>query len=369
MNARSAVLTVLLIVPVLGSPAWAKTPLPPCPSDQGARWHNCSGTGTDERGVQYSGSWRDDVLHGPGEVIFPGAGRYVGIFDNGLKSGAGTYYWPDGSKFVGEFRNDVAEGRGVLYSSDGQVERTGTWRAGEFTGASTGTDQFVGASTGSGGYAGVSSGAGEFVGVSTEAGEFAGVSKEADKNNNPPAARVVSSPTAPSASCTPGPYIEPIDYASAEYIGNPAGRRARMCFYRSNGRDVTNLKFFPGGIFFMKSQTGSGGFAMGGAVLQSIRGTYGFDAGGRLNLRIAYSGTGVMQTVRGAGSSSSLDVSGRDVLENEFTLPNCQKISLRNEIRRYTLGPALRSGRPDHLILEGERWELDSDCGDWEGWR
>jgi len=350
-------------------PVRANTPLPPCPSDQGVRWHNCIGTGTDERGVQYSGSWRDDVLHGPGEVMFPGAGRYVGTFDNGLKSGSGTYYWPDGSKFVGEFRNDVAEGRGVLYSSDGQVERTGTWRAGEFAGVSTGTDQFVGVSTGSGEFAGVSSGAGEFVGVSTEAGEFAGVSKEADKNNNPPAARVVSSPTAPSANCTPGPYIEPIDYASAEYIGNPTGRRARMCFYRSNGRDVTNLKFFPGGIFFMKSQTGSGGFAMGGAVLQSIRGTYGFDAGGRLNLRIAYSGTGVTQTVRGAGSTSSLDVSGRDVLETEFTLPNCQNITLRNETRRYTLGPALRSGRPDHLILEGERWELDSDCGDWEGWK
>ncbi|MBM4205471.1 MAG: hypothetical protein FJ194_15175 [Gammaproteobacteria bacterium] len=302
----------------------------PCPSDQGVLWHNCiGGTVTDERGVQYSGSWRDDVLHGPGEVIFPGAGRYVGTFDNGLKSGSGTYYWPDGSKFVGEFRNDVMEGRGVLYSSDGQVERTGTWRA----------------------------------------GEFAGVSEEADTNNNFPAARVVSSPTVPSADCTAGPYIEPIDYASAEYIGNPTGRRARMCFYRSNGRDVTNLKFFPGGIFFMKSQTGSGGFAMGGAVVQSIRGTYGFDAGGRLNLRIAYSGTGVTQTVRGAGSTSSLDVSGRDVLETEFTLPNCQKITLRNETRRYTLGPALRSGRPDHLILEGERWELDSDCGDWEGWK
>jgi len=327
----NVLVTPLLFLAILLSavPARAKTPLPPCPSDQGVRWHNCIGTGTDERGVQYSGSWRDDVLHGPGEVIFPGAGRYVGTFDNGLKSGSGTYYWPDGSKLVGEFRNDVAEGRGVLYSSDGQVERTGIWRA----------------------------------------GEFAGVSIEADSNNNPAAARVVSSPTAPSANCTPGPYIEPIDYASAEYIGNPTGRRARMCFYRSNGRDVTNLKFFPGGIFFMKSQTGSGGFAMGGAVLQSIRGTYGFDAGGRLNLRIAYSGTGVTQTVRGAGSTSSLDVSGRDVLETEFTLPNCQKITLRNETRRYTLGPALRSGRPDHLILGGERWELDSDCGDWEGWK
>lgn len=319
MNVRSAILTVLLIAPISGSPAWAKTPLPPCPSDQRALWHNCTGPGKDESGVQYSGSWRDDVLHGTGEVIWPNQGRYVGTFIKGLKNGRGTYYWPDGSKYVGEFRNDVQDGKGVLYTANGEVERSGIWKAGEFV--------------------------------------------------EPPVTRVESSPTVSNTSCSPGPYIEPIDYASAEYIGNPSGKRARMCFYRFNGRDVTNLKFFPGGIFFMKSQTGSGGFAMGGAVLQSIRGTYGFDTGGRLNLRIAYSGTGVTQTVRGPGSSSSLDVSGRDVLENEFTLPNCQKITLRNEIRRYTLGPALRSGRPDHLILEGERWELDSDCGDWEGWK
>lgn len=169
--------------------------------------------------------------------------------------------------------------------------------------------------------------------------------------------------------CSPGPEMEPRDYADAEFIGMPQGRRARMCYYWFDGRNKENLRFYPNGIFVRSGESGSGGFAIGGAVLSTLRGTYGFAGGNRLNLRIAYSGIGVTQSGRGAGSSNSLDVSRQQNLDREFVLPNCQRISLRDEAQTYQLGPPLRSGHPDHLILQGKRWERDSDCGDWAGWR
>jgi hypothetical protein len=137
---------------------------------------------------------------------------------------------------------------------------------------------------------------------------------------------------------------------------------------RSNGRDVQMIKFFPGGIFYQTGQVGSGGFAMSGSVLQTVRGTYGI-SGSTLSLRIAYSGTGVSQSTRGAGSERSLDVAGTDQDGRAFTLPNCQVITLREETRRISLGPAQRSGHPGSITIDGERWDQSSDCGDWEGWK
>jgi hypothetical protein len=184
-----------------------------------------------------------------------------------------------------------------------------------------------------------------------------------------PAVRL-SAPAAPAPNaCTPGPALEPRDYADAPYIGLPPGGRARMCYYKSDGRSVDQLRFYPGGIFTMTGQSGSGGFAMGGAVLQTIRGTYGIGDNGRLNLRIAYSGIGVTQTTRGAGTSTALDVSGQGRLDKPFTLPNCQQITLRDEQHAVVLGPVSGRGHPDFLLLDGVRWERDLDCGDWEGWK
>ena len=55
--------------------------LPPCPEDQGERYHNCYGT-------------------------------YVG---------------DDGKKYVGEFKNDLSHGYGVEYAADGTAESQGYW--------------------------------------------------------------------------------------------------------------------------------------------------------------------------------------------------------------------------------------------------
>lgn len=173
----------------------------------------------------------------------------------------------------------------------------------------------------------------------------------------------------PPAACTPGRAMEPRDYAQPEFIGRPAGRTARMCFYRGDGRSRSEqLNFYPNGHFVINGVSGSGGFAMAGAVMGTVRGTYGFQDG-RLVLRVGYSGTGVTQSGAGAGSQSALDVSataGRR--EREVVLPNCQRIAVRQEAKAYQL-PA-GEGHPAYLVLDGQRWEpMRIDCPAWQGWQ
>jgi len=349
----------------------------PCPADVNVLWDNCAGRITpngggvydgtfrsDQRhgvgvyrfadGETYSGQWKDNKQHGRGETVLVGGDRYVGEYREGHATGKGTYIWADtGNRYVGDFVELIFSGRGILYGPDGRVLSAGEWKEDELIrtiALNPANYPFTQ----------------DFGMVPVPA--TARTPSVALPSQPAPAPAPGPAP-APANGCTPGPALEAREYASPEYIGAPEGRRARMCFYRSNGRDVEQLRFFPGGIFYQTSQTGSGGFAMSGAVLQTIRGTYGFTADGTLRLRIAYSGTGVTQTTRGAGSTSTLDVAGARPLATGRTLPNCQTISLSEETRRASFGSSRGGGHPDHVVLDGVRWERDTDCGDWEGWK
>jgi hypothetical protein len=365
----------------------------PCPSDSSAVWSNCFAQLTLDSGAIYEGTFFTDQRHGTGTYRFPdgeiysgefrnnqpnGRGetrltngdRYVGDFREGHATGRGSYVFAEGgSRFVGDFRDMKANGKGVLYLGDGEIVASGEWKDDNIVREAP-LDPRSYAFTRDFGMVEVPGGT-----PSRTSGPVPPASQRAPDKRTTPSPSSVRQPSARSepapgqSACTPGPALEPIDYASPEYIGLPEGRRARMCFYRSEGSTTAQLKFFPGGIFRMSSQTGSGGFAMSGGVYQAERGVYGLTDRGQLNLRIAYSGTGVAQTTQGAGSSTSLDVSGADRLDRELTLPNCQKITIRDEARRAALGPARGRGHPDYLVLDGVRWEQDTDCGDWEGWK
>lgn len=179
------------------------------------------------------------------------------------------------------------------------------------------------------------------------------------------------SPTALSpgveSACRRGPDLEPREFTQPEVLGRPPGDRARMCFFRFEGNTAEYLNFFSSGHFYHTSISGSGGFAVAGAVYGTVRGNYGFQPGGILATRIGYQGTGVSQTSGGAGTQSTLEVSGQATLEREMTLPNCQKITYRDEVRRVQLGAS--SGHPSHLIVNGVRWEqYRIDCPTWSGW-
>lgn len=162
--------------------------------------------------------------------------------------------------------------------------------------------------------------------------------------------------------------MEARDYAQEEFIGRPAGRKARMCFYRNNGRfGVENLNFYANGHFVMSSITGTGGFAMQGNVLGTQRGTYGFQDG-RLALRIGYQGTGVTQSTGSGSAMRQLDVSGTTALERDVVLPNCQKISVRDVV--YALKATPAPGHPESIEFDGKRWEhMRIDCPAWQGWQ
>ena len=183
----------------------------------------------------------------------------------------------------------------------------------------------------------------------------------------PDPGRSVSAPPG-GTSCRPGRELEAREYTQPEVLGKPEGRTARMCFFRNDGRSgVENLNFYPNGHFVMSSASGAGGFAMGGAVLGAVRGTYGFE-GDRLALRIGYAGTGVSQDTRGAGSGRQLDVSGRSRLDREMVLPNCQRITVREETR--SVQPPPGNEHPAYLVIDGRRWErMGIDCPAWQGWR
>lgn len=140
-----------------------------------------------------------------------------------------------------------------------------------------------------------------------------------------------------------------------------------MCFYRLEGSRVEYLNFFSSGHFHHTSLSGSGGFSMGGAVYGTVRGNYGFRPDGTLALRIGYEGTAVSQTQRSAGSERTLDTAGSTTLEQPMVLPNCQKITYRDETRPVQLGPG--AGHPEHLVVSGVRWErYRIDCPAWGGW-
>jgi len=143
-----------------------------------------------------------------------------------------------------------------------------------------------------------------------------------------------------------------------------------MCFYRLEGSRAEYLNFFASGHFHHTSTTGAGGFAGGSAVYGTVRGNYGFQPNGVLATRIGYQGTGVSQTTRAPGRESRLDVSGQTALEREVILPNCQKITYRDEAQRVTLGMGRGAqAHPQHVVINGVRWESYTiDCPAWGGW-
>ena len=354
----------------------AKASRTSCPGDTSVKWSNCTGKFVGNTGVEYDGSWFNDKRHGfgmsrypdgrvyrgeyredswsgRGELTAPNGDRYIGTFKDSALNGEGTYVWTTtGDRYVGNFVNSKFDGEGIQYDGRGSVVVSGDWRQDELVkNRPLDTSKFS-----------YDRDTPVSVAVTPAAPRVPSSSarSSAPEASPPAAARGTSS-------CSPGPELESREYASPEYIGRPAGRRARMCFYRTTTYGVDRVKFFPGGIFYITSQTGSGGFAMSGSVNQTTRGTYGFAEGGKLNLRIAYTGTGVSQSTRGAGSNTTLDVAGSDTQGRAMTLPNCQVVRVRDETRVIALGAG--RAHPDSLTMDGAKWQSDSDCGDWEGWK
>lgn len=84
-------------------------------------------------GKQYTGEFRNGMLHGHGTMIFPSGTEYVGQFKDDKRHGQGTIIYPNGFKYVGEFRDNKSNGQGILTFPDG-TEYTGQFKGGKFNG-------------------------------------------------------------------------------------------------------------------------------------------------------------------------------------------------------------------------------------------
>uniref|UniRef100_A0A6U4C902 Uncharacterized protein n=1 Tax=Phaeomonas parva TaxID=124430 RepID=A0A6U4C902_9STRA len=114
------------------------------------------GTMSFDDGSCYQGQWRNNQMHGQGElsrrngrVVYRGdfkhnlrhgqgaehdgtTGKvtYEGEFWNNARNGRGVAYFSDGGRYDGTWSDGAENGRGTLYGSDGAMLYQGQWRCG-----------------------------------------------------------------------------------------------------------------------------------------------------------------------------------------------------------------------------------------------
>ena len=133
--------TICLTLAVLLGGEVRGSDLPPCPSDQTKRYHNCFGTYTfgpssKWAGDKYVGEYRDNKHHGQGTYTFARGHKFVGEYRNGKRNGHFTVTYPDGDKFVGEYRDDKKNGQGTYTFASGS-KYVGEFRNGKKNGQGT----------------------------------------------------------------------------------------------------------------------------------------------------------------------------------------------------------------------------------------
>ena len=120
--------------------AEAQSKLPPCPSDQSVRWHNCFGTYTfasgPNKGDKYVGEYKDDKQNGQGTYMFSDGSKYVGEYKDDKRNGQGTYTFANGIKYVGEYKDGKYNGQGTYTLANG-AKYVGEWKNGERNGQGT----------------------------------------------------------------------------------------------------------------------------------------------------------------------------------------------------------------------------------------
>ena len=116
----------------------------------------CNGTVELEQGEQFTGTLKDGLPEGKGEIVYPNGDTYTGYFREGRKMGQGKYGFANGDSFngfwvrnrlsgaveldyiigdryVGPLLENKPHGQGTLYFANGVIYR-GQWVAGIRTG-------------------------------------------------------------------------------------------------------------------------------------------------------------------------------------------------------------------------------------------
>jgi len=100
-----------------------------CPSDKpSSQWTDCKGSETSGTGAKYTGTYKQGVFHGYGELS-PGGkfegDLYLGEFRNGTYHGKGTYTFANGNRYVGEWRDGKNNGQGTFFHASGDKYQGG----------------------------------------------------------------------------------------------------------------------------------------------------------------------------------------------------------------------------------------------------
>ena len=67
----------------------------------------------------FTGEWKDDKMHGKGEIVYKNGEKYVGEWRDNQKYGQGTYYFKNNDIFEANYLNDKNELSGKMIFSDG----------------------------------------------------------------------------------------------------------------------------------------------------------------------------------------------------------------------------------------------------------
>ena len=70
-------------------------------------------------GKEYSGKWRDSLMHGRGALKYADGRLFIGNFVKDIKEGRGRFDWPDGRSYDGYWSNGKQDGPGVISNAKG----------------------------------------------------------------------------------------------------------------------------------------------------------------------------------------------------------------------------------------------------------
>lgn len=97
---------------------------------------NGQGTQTSRDGRRYEGMFQAGLFHGRGTMIEPSGARYEGDWVEGRRSGNGQQIYADGARYAGGWRADRPNGIGTMLYANGNIYE-GSWAAGRRDGRGT----------------------------------------------------------------------------------------------------------------------------------------------------------------------------------------------------------------------------------------
>ena len=72
------------------------------------------GSAVYKNGDEYSGTFKNSKINGPGMYRYSNGNSLVGNFTNGILVKQGKIIYPDGQVYVGELKNELENGKGML---------------------------------------------------------------------------------------------------------------------------------------------------------------------------------------------------------------------------------------------------------------